>query len=70
MQKWRISRKEALFFVFSDHLSNNIYTMKQEKIKILMKNGEINDITDVSDQLKRNKSATTTNKYFLCYPSL
>ena len=70
IKKWNITKKEALFFVFSDHLSNNIYSIKQEKINILMNNGEINDITDVSDQLKRNKSATTTNKYFLCYPSL
>ena len=35
-----------------------------------MKNGEIKDITDASDQFNIDALSKTVNKYFLCYPKI
>ena len=35
-----------------------------------MKNGEIKDITDASDQFNIDALSKTVNKYFLCYPKM
>jgi len=63
------SREEAEFFIFSDKISNNTYNTKESNINILMKNGDIVDITSASDQFDIDNLNKTANKYFLCYPS-
>ncbi|MEE2954433.1 MAG: HD domain-containing protein [Bacteroidota bacterium] len=70
IKEWNLSREEAVYFVFSNQLTNNVYSMKQEKINILMKNGDVCDIAQISNQLKMNISSSNTEKYFLCYPKL
>ncbi|MGY8988998.1 MAG: HD domain-containing protein, partial [Flavobacteriales bacterium] len=68
--KYNISIKDANYLVFTDKVSNNAYQYNKNHINILMKNGEIKDITDASDQFNIDALSKTVNKYFLCYPKI
>ena len=69
-EKYNISIKDANYLVFTDKVSNNAYQYHKTHINILMKNGEIKDITDASDQFNIDALSKTVNKYFLCYPKM
>ena len=59
---------EVDFFVYSDILTNNAYNQNKQNINMLMKNGEIIDLTKASDNLNISALANPVEKYFLCYP--
>jgi HD superfamily phosphohydrolase len=59
--------KEVDFFVYSDVLSNNAYNQNLQKINVLMKSGEVTDLTEASDNLNISALASPVEKYFLCY---
>ncbi len=63
-----LTRKEAQYFIFSSKVSNNTYNIEKSNINILMKNGDIVDITTASDQFNINNMGEKVEKYFLCYP--
>ncbi|MDP4209499.1 MAG: HD domain-containing protein [Bacteroidota bacterium] len=63
-----ISRDDVDYFVFTGEISNNTYTTSDDRIKILMKSGDIKDITEASDMLDQSVLAKTVVKHFLCYP--
>jgi len=63
-----ISSEEMSYFVFTDHISNSTYNVGQENIKILYKDGTLEDISYASDMLDHSAFAKTVNKYLLCYP--
>ncbi len=67
---YNITKKEAKYFVFSDKVSNSTYNIEKANINILMKNGDIIDITSASDQFNIHALKKTISKYFLCYPKL
>jgi uncharacterized protein len=69
-QQFNISKKEAEYFVFSNKVSNSTYNNEKSNINILMKNGNITDITAASDHFNIEVLNKTVNKYFLCYPKL
>jgi hypothetical protein len=69
-QQFNISRQEAKYFVFSDKVSNSTYNNEKANINILMKNGDVIDVTIASDQFNIEALNKTVNKYFLCYPKL
>ena len=69
-QQFNISREEAKYFVFSDKVSNSTYNNEKANINILMKNGDVIDITAASDYFNIEALNKTVNKYFLCYPKL
>ena len=62
------SKEEAEFFIFSYKISNSTYNVEKSNINILMKNGDVIDITAASDQFNIDALNKTVNKYFLCYP--
>lgn len=66
--KYQISDEEVSYLVFTDKVSNNAYQYSKTHINILMKNSEVKDITDASDQFNIDALSKTVNKYFLCYP--
>ena len=68
--KYNISIDDTNYLVFTDKVSNNAYQYHKTHINILMKNGEIKDITDASDQFNIDALSKTVNKYFLCYPKM
>ena len=69
-EKHNISIEDTNYLVFTGKVSNNAYQYHKTHINILMKNGEIKDITDASDQFNIDALSKTVNKYFLCYPKI
>jgi len=67
-KQFELSKDEVDFFVYSDVLSNNAYNEKKQNINMLMKNGEIIDLSKASDNLNISALANPVEKYFLCYP--
>ena len=67
---FKLNNEELEYLIFTDKVSNNTYHYSKAQINILMKNGEIKDITEASDQFNIEALNKTVNKYFLCYPNL
>lgn len=63
-----LNGNEVDYFVYSDVLSNKAYNQDKQNINMLMKNGEIIDLTRASDNLNISALAQPVEKYFLCYP--
>ena len=64
----QISIEEAKYFVYSDSVKNEAYSLDGFNIKVLFKNGKTSDIADASDQYNISALSKTVTKYFLCYP--
>jgi hypothetical protein len=67
IQKLKITRKEAAYFVFHQEVSNQAYTL-ETPIFILNKKGKIKDISKASDQLNLQALTIPVVKHFICYP--
>ena len=66
--KENISYNEAKYFIFSEKVSNSLYSINNSNIKILFKNGEIKDLSNASEQFINKSLEKTINKHFLCSP--
>lgn len=55
------------YFVFSDVLTNSAYFANKQNINILLKNGEIIELSKASDNLNISALAHPVEKYFICY---
>jgi len=64
----KISREKTDYFVFTNSISNLAYTPDAPEVKILLKNGNIRDISEVSDMADHRFLSERITKYFLCYP--
>ena len=67
-EKLSLKEDEVKYFVYSDRLSNNAYNKGRENINLLMKSGEVIDVSEASDNLNISALADPVEKYFLCYP--
>ena len=63
-----IDKEDIGYFVFSGEISINTYKTGEDWIKILLKSGDIVDITEASDMLDKRILAKAVIKHFLCYP--
>ena len=52
----------------TDSISNLTYAPDAPEVRILLKNGTIADITEVSDMFDHRLLSERVTKYFLCYP--
>jgi len=68
VEKMRISRDLIDYYVYTDSISNLTYTPDAPEVRILLKNGTIADITEVSDMFEHRLLSERVTKYFLCYP--
>jgi HD superfamily phosphohydrolase len=66
-KKYRVAKEETGYFVFADTIKNNAYKPGDGSIRILMKDGTIQDITIASDNSNLEALAKTVKKYILCY---
>lgn len=64
-----LADSEVDSFVYSDTLKNNAYNEDKQNINLLMKTGEIMDLSKASDNLNISALSTPVEKYFLSYPS-
>ncbi len=58
------------YLVFSDSTSNSTYNPADEKIKILLKNGNVKDISEVQNALINPGLAIPVKKFYICFPKL
>lgn len=66
---YHLNQDEVDYFVYSDILTNKAYNQDKQNINLLMKNGEIIDLTAASDNLNISALAQPVEKYFLCFPA-
>ena len=66
--KYKINLNEAKYFVFSEKVSNRTYNIEKSNINIQKNNGDVTDLTSVSDQFNTNALNKKVEKYFLCFP--
>jgi HD superfamily phosphohydrolase len=67
--KLGISIDETNYYVHASRLVNNAYNQEKQTINLLMKNGEIIDLTEASDNLNISALTKPVEKFFICYPS-
>jgi HD superfamily phosphohydrolase len=68
IQFLHINPQEKHYFVFKGEIANNAYQTGDDQIKILLKTGNIVDITEASDMFNQRVLSRTIIKHFLCYP--
>ena len=56
------------YLVYSGEVSNTTYNSEFQNIKILLKNGEIKELSKFSDHLNSIETSRTKKKYYICYP--
>lgn len=65
--KFEIDEDQAKYLVFGGTTTNYFYDYTKNNIKISLKNGEIKDITEISDQFSGQTNDLIT-KHFICFP--
>ena len=66
--KDNISLTDANYFIFKGKIINQAYSSIAEPIRILMKNGTVEDVVEASDQLNLKALSKSVTKYYICYP--
>lgn len=69
-QKLNINQKDYTYFIFTDTINNIAYNTRQGNINVLMKNGDLQDITIVSDYSNLETLAKLVTKNILCYTKI
>ena len=64
---FKVNAEEADYFIINDSIINNAYSITDDKITILLKDGSTADIRDASD-IDLEGLTKTVRKHFLCYP--
>jgi hypothetical protein len=54
------------YFLFSGTTSNKTYNENDEKINILMKSGELKNISEIDNSLINSLSSGSIDKHFIC----
>lgn len=65
---YKISPKEASYFVLTGKVNNSAYNADHFNINILMNNGQLIDVAAASDLLNIQSLSKTVTKHFICYP--
>ncbi|TRX64560.1 HD domain-containing protein [Carboxylicivirga sp. M1479] len=60
--------KELDYMVYSNTITNNAYSIKDDKIEILFNNNVLKDISQASDMLNLSVLGKTVRKHYVCYP--
>lgn len=68
VQKYGWTDEDINYLVYTDAISNKAYSQFDDKISILYKNGEMEDIAEASDIFNLSVLYKSVKKYFLCYP--
>ena len=61
-----VDEEDAGYYVFTDRVVNDAYKVGDENIRILLKNGEVQDIADASDNSNLISLSKRVIKYVLC----
>ena len=67
-QMLQVSIEDAHFFVHQGELENEAYRSEGGGIRMLMKNGSLEDVTRISDNYSLEPLKTTVVKHYLSFP--
>ncbi len=67
-EKYKLNEEETGYFVIHESTSNHAYSTGPERINILQKDGRVEDISAVSDDLNINLLSSPVTKHFLAWP--
>jgi HD superfamily phosphohydrolase len=67
MEKMSLSLADSEYFIFTGETTSTMYTPGNENIKILMKTGDIKDISEVDNPLIDQTISTPVKKFYICY---
>ncbi|MCA0396595.1 MAG: HD domain-containing protein [Bacteroidetes bacterium] len=62
-----LSEEEAGYLVFSGESTNTTYNPRDERIRILFKDGSVKDISSVDNALIQHNLSRPVKKYYFCY---
>ncbi|MEP6926294.1 MAG: phosphohydrolase, partial [Ginsengibacter sp.] len=65
-----INDEEVSYLVFTGETGNKTYSTQDEHIKILFKDGEIKDISEVDNALINQTLFGTVKKFYICFPNM
>jgi uncharacterized protein len=65
-----INEEDAKWLVFAGEVGNSTYNFEENPIKILYKDGNVKNISEVDDALINESMRSNIKKYYICYPSL
>lgn len=68
VRKIGINEENSHYFIQSGELTNNMYSSFDDKIKIIRKNGQTQDIAEASDLFDLKALSIPVKKYYLTYP--
>lgn len=68
MKQWELSEEDAACFVFSDAMANSAYSPDHDPIKLLKRDGRLNDVSVAADQLSISALSDKVIRHFLFYP--
>jgi len=63
-----LAPEELKYYVYTGEVYNQTYAPGKVEVRILLKNGEIRDITTASDIFDHKALSEKVTKFFLCYP--
>jgi HD superfamily phosphohydrolase len=69
-KRFGLTEEETGYFVVQDTITNNAYTPKQDRIRVVMKDNRLLDVAEYSEQLNISVLSTTVTKHMLCYPKI
>ncbi|MGV8992733.1 MAG: HD domain-containing protein [Flavobacterium sp.] len=65
-----LTANDAKYFIFKGKIKNQAYNKCLEPIRILMKDGTVEDVIDASDQLNLRALSKPVTKYYICFPKV
>ena len=68
IEKHSTTAIETDYFIFKGKIKNQAYNKESEPIRILKKDGSVEDVAQASDQLSLKALSKPVTKYFICYP--
>jgi hypothetical protein len=63
-----VDEEDMHYYVFTQEIHNRAYNPSKDPIRILLKSGELVDITEASDLGNLEALSKNVSKYALCYP--
>ncbi len=66
-EKLNLSEDEIGYYFMQDETSNMLYSQDEERIKILKKNGELIDVSEVEHPLINSSITEQVKKYYICF---
>ncbi|ANI89541.1 phosphohydrolase [Arachidicoccus ginsenosidimutans] len=67
-QRYSLSEDEVKYFVFTGETTNTIYSVGDENILMLMKDGSLKEISALENSLIHQTLSAPVKKFYICYP--